>query len=100
MYVTHPDKETAEKIVTHLLKTKRIACANLFPIESIYTWKGKKEQIKEIVSLLKTKEELWEELKKEIENMHPYQTPCIIKIHADANPIFTAWIEKETKEKK
>lgn len=96
IYCTHKNKEEAEKITKHLLKKRLIACANFFPIESSYLWKGKIESGKEIVSLLKTKEELWERVKKEIEKIHPYETPCILKIGTEANLSFEKYIQEET----
>ncbi len=95
IYVTHENQENAEKIINHLLKNKLIACANLFPITSSYWWKGKIQNSKEIVSLLKTKKENWEKVKQEIIKIHPYETPCIIKISVEANEDYESWINKE-----
>ena len=57
IYVTHKNKEDAEKIARHLLGKKLIACANIFPINSLYLWKGEIERSKEVVSIFKTKRE-------------------------------------------
>lgn len=46
IYITYPNIEEAKKICTHLLEQKLIACANYFPIESAYWWKGKIENEK------------------------------------------------------
>lgn len=97
LYVTHKDIESAQKIANHLLQKKLIACANFFPIKSSYWWKGKIENSDEIVSLLKTRKENWEKIKKEIKKIHPYETPCIIKINAEANGDYESWINEETK---
>jgi len=96
LYVTHQDRENAEKIVSHLLGKKLIACANFFPITSSYFWKGKVENSEEIVSLLKTKKENWEKVKSEIQKIHPYETPCIIKMDVEANEDYESWINRET----
>ncbi|MDP3728557.1 MAG: divalent-cation tolerance protein CutA [bacterium] len=96
IYSTHKNKEEAEKIVKHLLEKKLIACANFFPIESSYLWKGEIESGKEYVSLLKTQEKLWGEVKREIEQIHPYETPCILKMNVEANYSFDKWIQEET----
>ena len=75
IYVTHRNQKAAEKIANHLLKKRLIACANFFPIKSSYWWKGKIENGKEIVSLLKAKEENWHKIKSEIEKIHPCEPP-------------------------
>src|SRR3989344_1607803 len=96
IYCTHKNKEEAEKITTILLKKKLIACANFLNIESSYLWKGKIETGQECVSLLKTKDELWKAVKEEIERLHPYEIPCILRINIETNTIFNSWIQEET----
>jgi len=96
-YVTHKNVAEAKKVATHLLKKKMIACANFFPIESMYWWKGKLDSSKEYVSLLKTKKENWKRLESEIKKIHPYETPCIMKFDVEANEDYENWIKSESK---
>ncbi len=97
IYVTYPNMEEATKIVSHLLQKKLIACANYFPIRSSFWWKGKIDNSDEIVSILKTKKENWEIIKSEIKKMHSYETPCIMKLDAEANTEYELWVNSETK---
>jgi len=55
IYITHPDLKTAKKIVASLMKSRLIACGNFFSIQNTYWWKGKIENSKEVVSIVKTK---------------------------------------------
>lgn len=96
IYVTHKDITEAKKISNYLLDKKLIACYNLFPIESSYWWNWNISNSNEIVSLLKTKKSNWDILKKEIINIHPYTTPCIMKYEVEANEDYEKWIENET----
>ena len=96
VYVTHKNQEEAEKITTYLLDKRLIACANFFPIKSVYRWEGKTENQDEIVSLLKTKEENFEKVKDEIEKMHPYEIPCILRLDGEINESYGNWILGET----
>ena len=80
-----------------LLKKRLIACVNFFPIESSYWWKGKIENSDEIVSIVKTKKENWNKLKREVEKIHPYEIPCIMKFDVEANEDYEKWINEETK---
>ncbi len=98
LYVTHKDRKSAMRVVDHLLEKNLIACANLFPIRSVYRWKGKKENTAEIVTLLKTRNALWKRVEKEIVRIHPYEVPCIMKMDAKANAAYETWITNETKE--
>lgn len=97
IYITHANMKEAKKVAVALLKKKLIACVNYFPIESAYWWHGKVTNAKEIVSLVKTRKENWARVKKAVEAMHPYETPCIMKIEVESNKSYADWIEKETK---
>lgn len=98
IYITYPNKEEAKKIVKHLLKKKLIACANIFPVESFYHWKGKMKSGKEFVSLLKASDANWERIQEEVKQLHSYGVPCIIKINAEANAEFEEWVEAESQD--
>ncbi len=98
VYVTHPSKPEAIRITHDLLEKRIIACANYFPIESMYWWEGSIAHDAEIVTLYKTRSENWEILKTTIEASHKYTTPCIIKVATvEANTSYEAWIQDETK---
>ena len=95
IYVTHKNTKEAKKVVRHLLEEKIIACANFLPIESAYWWNGKIENDNEIVSILKAKKNNWEKIKSTIEKIHPYETPCIIKLNVESNKSYEIWINSE-----
>ena len=97
IYITNPDKKTASSIALHLLKKRLIACANIFPIESNYRWKGKIANEKEFVIIAKTSEKNFIKTKKEIGRIHPYLVPCIIKIPALVNKKYFGWLAGEIK---
>lgn len=97
IYVTHENMNNAQKIASHLLQKKLIACSNFFPIKSSFWWKGKIENSDEVVSLLKTRSGNWEKVKSEIKRIHPYEIPCIMKIDVEANMDYESWINNETK---
>jgi periplasmic divalent cation tolerance protein len=91
-YITHPDKETAENITNRLLELKLVACGNLFPITSAYWWKGEIQHEGEWVSIVKTTPSLCEAVVEAVEKIHPYETPCILKMEVEANKAYEDWI--------
>lgn len=93
LYVTNPDRKTAKKVALHLLKKRLAACVNYFPIGSAYKWKGKIEQDKEWVLIVKTNKAGAAE--KEIKKIHPYSVPCIIRLSVSANKEYEKWLKKE-----
>jgi periplasmic divalent cation tolerance protein len=94
-YVTHPDEKTAQSITQNLLEKKLIACANIFPIQSSYWWMGAVQNDKETVSILKTSLALGEVVMNEIQKIHPYEVPSIIRMQVSANIAYQAWIDNQ-----
>lgn len=97
IYITYKNIREAKKVAEKLLEDRLIACVNYFPIESSYWWHGKVETGKEIVSLVKTRKSNWSKVKKAVEAIHPYETPCIMKLDVSANDAYAQWILDETK---
>ncbi len=94
LYVACKDNAEAKKISKHLLEKKLIACANLFPIESLYNWKGKLTEDKETVLILKALKNNYKKIKGEIKKLHSYDTPFIGKINVDVNKEYKKWSKK------
>ena len=97
IYITCKDKKEAEKISMSLLKKRLIACANIFPIKSIYWWKGKIENQKEALVIAKTLGGKYELIKEEVSKMHSYTIPSILKIDAESNESYDKWVNEVVK---
>ena len=92
IYTTHSDEAAAKACCDALLKERLIACANIFPIISMYWWEGTITGEGEVVALMKTSAACWDALERKILEIHPYKTPCIIRMEASANQDYEAWI--------
>lgn len=93
-YVTYPDEATARQISGALLAQKLIACYNLFPVASAYWWQGALQQDNEWVGLLKTVPEMEPSVEAAIRAIHPYETPCLMRLTVPANPDYEKWIRE------
>lgn len=96
---TVPKKETAEKIAAQLLNKKLAGCVQIIgPIKSSYWWKGRIEQAQEWFCVIKSREDLFEDLKSAIEKIHPYQVPEILAVPVlKGNHSYLEWLESELK---
>ena len=95
--VTFPDREVADAIVSDLMGDRLIACANLFPVDSIYRWEGQIEQDREWIGLLKVRDEDFQKVKGRILDHHPYQVPCVVRYEiADGHTPYLEWIRAST----
>lgn len=97
VYITCKDRKEAERISLHLLKKRLMACANIFPIKSIYWWEGKITKSSEHAMIAKTSSKNLKKLENEVKKLHSYEIPCILKINANANKEYEAWTNKELK---
>ncbi len=96
IYVTHASEDEARRVSAELLQGRLVACANIFPIQSMYWWQGAMEEGQEWVSLLKTASARLDEVCRAIERIHPYEVPCIMQMKVKANEAYEQWIERET----
>jgi len=96
--MTAKDLAEAKKIAGRLLEKKLIACANFFPVESMYSWKGKVVEAKECIILAKTTDSGFERIEKEVKAMHGYDVPAIYSWKADkVSRLYSDWVNKEVK---
>ena len=96
-YITCKDGEQADSIGRVLLDKKLAGCVNIFPIASMYLWKGKIGEGSEVVLLAKTTEAKYNDVVKEVERVHSYDIPCIMKIPVACNKKYKDWLESEIK---
>ena len=96
-YVTAPDRASARKIARAVLERRLAACANFWPIESTYWWRGTREESREFVIVFKTRRSLARKLIAAVRSVHPYEAPCIVTYPmGPALPEYLSWIDAET----
>jgi len=97
IYITCSSKKEAQNIASMLLEKRLIACANIFPISSMYWWEEKIQNDNEFVLICKTKDNKYNQIKQEVKKLHSYDTPCILKINAELNEEYENWVNHEIK---
>lgn len=98
IYMTCPAEDEAERIASVLLEKKLIACANIMgPHAALYRWQGRTERAREFAVIMKTRDTLFEDVKREILGMHSYECPCIVSWPVEHGHMpFLQWVEDET----
>ena len=93
-YITCPSKDEAKKIAKLLLEKKLIACAVITGVvDSLFWWKNKISEEKEFLLIAKTDGGKFNKIVAEVEKIHPYDVPCIIKIPISANKKYAKWLK-------
>ncbi|MEM3713275.1 MAG: divalent-cation tolerance protein CutA [Thermoproteota archaeon] len=99
VFTTTEKKEDALRIARILLEKRLAACFQIIgPLTSLYWWKGKIEEAGEWLCIIKSKEDMYEELEKTIKENHPYEIPEIIAIPiVSGSKSYLEWIDMELK---
>jgi periplasmic divalent cation tolerance protein len=95
-YITVPPDD-AESIARTLVEEQLAACVNRFDIESVYRWEGEIHEDPEVALLAKTQAERYGELEARVQELHPYEVPCIERFdEAELLDAFADWCVSAT----
>jgi len=76
---TAATKADAQAIATAVVGKRLAACAQVIgPITSTYWWQGKIETADEWLCIMKSRQDLYDELEQAIRQVHPYEVPEIL----------------------
>jgi periplasmic divalent cation tolerance protein len=99
--VTCPTLKEGRHIARTVVLKRLAACVNivLSPAESIYTWKGKLEQSREFLLIVKTTERCLGRLEEQIKKLHSYEVPefLVLPVVAGSRE-YLAWLNRSVAE--
>lgn len=94
IYTTCSSKEEASSIALQSINNKLAICADYWPIESIYPWKGVVQQVEQYMLMLSSENHLSDELIKFVDQIHSYTTPMIAMCEVSkVNYPYKFWME-------
>ncbi len=90
--------DNAEQIAGALVEEHLAACVNIVPgIRSVYRWEGKVTGDNELLMLIKTTSDRFDELKERVLSLHAYDLPEIIGFRISKGlDAYLNWIGEET----
>jgi len=95
---TYPNKESAKHTARFLVEDRLAACVQLFPVESVYSWKGEICDENEVMLFIKSKTVLFDKISAAIKESHTYEVPEIVQIQiGDGLLEYLNWIGECTK---
>ena len=99
--VTCPTRTEARKVARAVLKKKLAACVNIIEgLESHYWWKGKLENARECLLLIKTTRARISSVTSEVRAVHSYDVPEIVFVpFAAGERNYLKWLEESVGEK-
>lgn len=95
---TVSDREEAKNIAHGLIKNKLAACTNIIPgVTSVYFWDNKVCEDNEYILFIKTRRDLFEQVKDFIVQNHSYELPEVIMLPIEAgSEAYLNWIKENT----
>jgi periplasmic divalent cation tolerance protein len=99
IYITAGDMAEARKIGRILIEERLAACVNIFPITSIFRWKGKIDESGEFGIFVKTKSEKVKAIETKVKEIHSYEVPCVISFNInDGSADYLEWIDESVRD--
>ncbi len=94
--ITCSSKKEATKIKDVLLNEKKVACINIIPqVDSFFWWQGKIDSCSEVLLLLKTRNNVFNDIVNVVKKNHKYEVPEIIALPIiDGNKDYLKWIKQ------
>jgi periplasmic divalent cation tolerance protein len=81
VYLTASSEEEARQIAAALVNERLAACVQLLHgLESHYIWQGKATVSREVLLLIKTSAETWEDLRRRVKELHSYECPELVAV--------------------
>ncbi|MEJ2245740.1 MAG: divalent-cation tolerance protein CutA [Acidobacteriota bacterium] len=89
--------DLAQKIAHAIVQEGEAACVNILPgIRSVYHWEEKLCDDSEILLLIKTTGENFEQIRKRIRELHSYDVPEVIAVPITAgDPDYLNWLHTQ-----
>lgn len=96
LFLTCADETEANKIIGSLLDQKLAVCVKQTDVKSNFLWKGKKEQGSEVLLVIDSTEEKFEEIEAAVKRIHSYDTFVLTAYPvAKASVGVREWVQKE-----
>ena len=93
----------ARRLARSVVQKRLAACVNivLSRVESVYRWKGKVEEAREVLLLMKTTKNRLAALEREVKRLHSYDVPefLVLPVAAGSHE-YLCWLMESTKGKK
>jgi periplasmic divalent cation tolerance protein len=82
--VTCPTAEESANIAEALVAERLAACVNIVGgIESVYRWEEQVTRDREVLMVIKTNEERYDELENRVKELHSYENPEVVALKVD-----------------
>lgn len=85
--------EDARRLARTFVEERLVACVNMIPIESVYSWEGNVQAEPEVLLVMKTASLRLHRLEERLQELHPYAVPEFVAMPAaQVGDAYQAWL--------
>ena len=97
VFVTVASPDEGDRLAHALVEERLAACVNrVGSVQSVYRWQGQVAQSGEELLIIKTKRELFDRLKKRVQDLHSYSVPEIIALPiVEGSESYLQWLGEQ-----
>jgi periplasmic divalent cation tolerance protein len=95
---TIDDEAAAAKLARAIVEQRLAACVQILTVRSVFRWEGAVDDTPELLLLVKTRADRYDELEAFIREHHSYDVPEILQVPVVAGfAPYLAWIDENTR---
>ena len=93
---TAGSEDEAKAIASALIEARLAACVNLFPVTSVYAWKGQVQREAEWQLVIKTRLNCFDQLVAKVQALHSYDVPELIALPIErGSEAYLGWMGEQ-----
>jgi len=94
---TCDSEKAATKLARELVEARVAACVNILPgVRSVYRWKDALEDAKEWLLVIKSRRDVFSQLRETVAKLHSYDTPELIALPVvEGSEPYLAWLDQQ-----
>ena len=97
VYVTVSSSAEGKRLGRCLVEERLAACVNrIGSVHSVYRWQGQVEESDEELLIIKTRRDLFDRVKRRVQELHSYAVPEIIALPIlEGNESYLKWLDEQ-----
>jgi periplasmic divalent cation tolerance protein len=96
--ITCGSDDEASAIGHRLVEQRLAACVQSIPIGSVYEWDGAIHDDREVLLLVKTRTDRFDDVARVVDELHSYELPAVTMVPITGTRAYLEWIDRQVTE--
>jgi periplasmic divalent cation tolerance protein len=93
--ITCGSSDEANTIAHQLVERRLAACVQSIPIGSVYEWGGTIHDDREVLLLVKTRSDRFDDVAQLVAELHSYELPAVTLVPISGTSAYLEWIDRQ-----